>query len=139
MLSARQGELSPFESDGLVAHLATCADCQARLADDRALSTLVGPALMAEANAVNLAPLTDAVMKRVAGRKGFGGWRLLMAPVMAAAALLFVVLRPDPVAPPVPGPVAVAHADLEVTSEGYEATILETEDGPVVLLNVEEG
>src|SRR5947207_3363494 len=98
MLSARAGELAGDEARGLEAHLATCAQCTARLADDRALSALVGPAVMAAAARRDFSGFADAVMARVEKKRRpfMSRWRpiAIWAPALAAAAAILLYLRP---------------------------------------------
>jgi anti-sigma factor RsiW len=165
LIGAHEGELTPEEQAGLDRHLAGCAACRAREADARALGPLVRDALMAEANKRDFAPFVDQVMARieahplsprVAGpsaaqprdsmsvsrsdRRGEGGtwWQWLtgrraaaaaLVPALAAAALLvYVQTRPG---------VPEVASLMELTSEGEVTMILQTSDGPLVLLGEE--
>lgn len=142
MLGARDGELSPEERATLSDHLAGCAQCRAIEADLAAMDGLVAESLLARANARDFAPFVDAVMARVGAAEaaaepgraaGILGWlgrhrRLVLAsamPVLAAAALLVYVRRDGETR---------EVAALEVSAEGDATTVLETSDGPVVLL-----
>jgi anti-sigma factor RsiW len=168
MLGAREGELAAAEDAALRAHLATCETCRALAADLAATDGMVSEALLAAASRRDFAPFVDEVMARVAadGRRtaatvpshgaasrangaarpkpvparetpGFLGWLTAhrraafgaLAPVLAAAALLVYVRRDA-------GPAEVAS--LEFASEGEVTMILQTSDGPVVLLSAEE-
>jgi anti-sigma factor RsiW len=164
MLGSRDGELSAEDRAALSAHLAGCAQCRALEADLVATEGLVAAALLAQANARDFAPFVDQVMDRVgaadpssvgapsvraerSGRaaaaesrhapgigRGILAWlashrRLLLAsamPVVAAVAVLMYVRRDG-------GTREVAA--LEVSAEGDATTVLETSDGPVVLLD----
>jgi anti-sigma factor RsiW len=159
LIGAHEGELTPEEQAGLDRHLAGCAACRARAADARALGPLVRDALMAEANQRDFAPFVDQVMARVEahplspravgerGRlraggegRGEGGtwWQWLtgrraaaaaLVPALAAAALLvYVQTRPG---------VPEVASLMELTSEGEVTMILQTSDGPLVLLGEE--
>jgi anti-sigma factor RsiW len=141
MVGARPGELGPEETLALADHLAGCDACQARLADEAALSGLLSEALLAEANQRDFASFSDGVLARIpayagAGRArgGLWGWvrhhRLAAAlsalgPALAAAALVLYLGQAG--APP-------DAARYEVVAEGRGATVLDTADGPVVLL-----
>jgi hypothetical protein len=135
MIGAREGELPPGEASALAAHLSTCASCRARAADLVATEDLVAESLLARANAVDFSSFADEVMARVgkAERPGLLGWfarhRLAAAaslvPVLAALAVIVYVRigsGPEPM------------AMLELSSEGEATTVLQTADGPVVLL-----
>ena len=65
MIGARPGELSAEDARGLAEHLATCEACQARLADDAALSGMLSDALMAEANGRDFSTFSDEVLERI--------------------------------------------------------------------------
>jgi anti-sigma factor RsiW len=151
MLGAREGELSPDEQRALDAHLEGCAGCRATAAELAALDGLVGESLMARANARDFAPFVDQVMARVAlrqaqgertgsgatarARRGFLGWLFAhpraafasLVPVVAAAALLVYVR----VSSGGSGEVAL----FEMATEGEVSMVLQTKDGPVVLLD----
>lgn len=145
MIGSRPGELAPEEARALEAHLAACAGCRARAADLAATEGLVSEALLAQANARDFSPFVDEVMARIGAgaapeRSGILGWlgrhrrRALaatLAPALAALAVIVYVRlegsRPQEI------------ALLEVTSEGDATTILQTSDGPIVLLAEESG
>ncbi len=147
MLGSRDGELSPEERAALSAHLAGCDRCRAIEADLTATDGLVAESLLARANGRDFAPFVDEVMARVGTAEGRGrtaaepvraagilGWlgrhrraALVWAmPVLAAAAVVVYVRRDG-------GTREVAA--LEVSAEGDATTVLETSDGPVVLLD----
>jgi anti-sigma factor RsiW len=143
MIGAREGELSEAEASALAAHLEACPRCDAIAADLAATEGLVSEALMAAANARDFAPFVDGVMARIerpAAARAAGGvlawahrhWKAAagaLAPALAALALFMYVRvdhRPEEV------------ALFELAAEGRVATVLETPDGPVVLLAPEE-
>lgn len=144
MLGAREGELSREEQSALDAHLQACPGCRALAADLAALDGLVGESLMARANSRDFAPFVDGVMARVgapgaapARRHGFLGWfrahpRAALAslvPVLAAVALVVYVR----IESGDDGQVAL----FEMATEGEVTMVLQTSDGPVVLLGEE--
>jgi anti-sigma factor RsiW len=146
MIGSREGELSTQEAEGLRRHLETCETCGAIAADDALTDGLVGEALLARANARDFAPFVDQVMARVGGADAFApprptgvlswlrrhrrGALAALAPVLAALAVIVYVRL---------GSGRSEVAMLEVSSEGEATTILETQDGPVVLLSEENG
>jgi anti-sigma factor RsiW len=143
MVGAREGELAAEEARALDLHLAACAACRARAADLSATEGLVSEALLAQANARDFAPFVDQVMARIGAappeRRGVLAWlrghrRALaatLAPALAALALI-VYVRLE-------GGGREQIALLELASEGGATTILQTLDGPVVLLAEENG
>ena len=149
MLGAREGELSREEQSALDAHLQACPGCRTLAADLAALDGLVGESLMARANARDFAPFVDGVMARVGapgaapvegrarGARGFLGWfrahprapLASLVPVLAAVALV-VYVRTESADD---GTVAL----FEMATEGEVTMVLQTSDGPVVLLGEE--
>jgi anti-sigma factor RsiW len=149
MLGARPGEVSADDARELAEHLAGCDACQARLADEEALSGMLGDALLAEANRRDFSTFSDEVLARIPeyrgarssesprpGRERGGVWswvrhhRLFaaagaLAPALAALALVVYVGR----APP-----SADDAALQVSAEGRGTMVLDTSEGPVVLL-----
>jgi anti-sigma factor RsiW len=135
MIGAREGELSDAQARALEAHLAGCVACRAIAADAAATEGLVSEALLARANERDFAPFVDEVMARVARRerRGLRAWLSLhrraaaaaLVPVVAALAVI-VYVRVDGGREPM--------ALLELSSEGEVTTVLQTVDGPVVLL-----
>jgi anti-sigma factor RsiW len=154
MIGAREGELGEAEARGLAEHLAGCDACQARLADEQALSGMLTQALMGEANRRDFAAFSDGVMARLPkarpstpplrgyaqGERGrSGGWltpiaawvrhhRLAaamsaLAPAVAAVALVLYLGREQQ-----------PEFAVDVTSDASGAMVLETSEGPVVLL-----
>ena len=144
LLGSLPGELDAALEAGLAAHLEACDACQARLADVEALSVLVREGLAAEAARRDLAPLADAVLARIpasawrapsgaaapGGLRGFfRRHRILaaagaLAPALAALALyLYIGGASGPVEP-----------GVVVTSDDLAPVVLETSDGPVILV-----
>ena len=101
---------------------------------------MVSDALLARANARDFSTFADEVMERVGHRERPGFWAWVsrhraaaagtLVPVLAALALL-VYVRVEG------GRDTIAL--LELSSEGEVTTILQTSDGPVVLLVEESG
>ncbi|GEJ57606.1 anti-sigma factor family protein [Anaeromyxobacter diazotrophicus] len=154
MLGARPGELSEPEAQALAEHLAGCDACQARLADEEALAGMLGDALLAEANRRDFATFSDEVLRRIpeyrarpaaaparaARAGGLLDWvrhhRLFtavgtLAPALAALAVVVYVGRS-------PSPAPGDEAALQVSAEGRGTTVLDTTEGPVVLLGDDE-
>jgi anti-sigma factor RsiW len=139
MLGSRPGELPPSDAEALAKHLETCETCQALAADLAATDGLVSEALLARANARDFSGFVDGVMARVerAERPGLLGFLRRhraatvagLVPVLAAlAAIVYLRLAGGP------GPDAL----FELSSEGEASTVLQTTDGPVVLLNADD-
>ncbi len=154
MIGAHEGELTPGEAKALGAHLSACSTCRAMAADLAATDGLVRESLLARAGARDFAPFVDEVMARVGARAstspglrpGFARrerspWAWLvrhrraavatLAPALAALAVI-VYVRVD-------GGRRGEIAMLEISSEGEATTVLQTADGPVVLLDEENG
>jgi anti-sigma factor RsiW len=142
MLEARDGELSAEERALRAVHLEGCHGCRARQADLEATEGLVREALLAEAARRDFAPFVDGVMERVEAAErrrrgvlgGVLGWArrhraaaaaTALAPTLAAIALIMYVASPG-----TPAPFAV----VEVVAEGTAPMVLQTSEGPVVLL-----
>ena len=140
MIGAREGELSPAEAKALSAHLAGCEKCRAIAADLAATDGMVAEGLVARANARDFTTFADEVMARIgrAERPGFLGWlgrhraaaAAALVPVLATLGLLMYVGIQG-----VREPVAM----MELSSEGEATTVLQTADGPVVLLQEDGG
>jgi anti-sigma factor RsiW len=140
MIGARPGELTAGESKALEVHLSSCSACRGVAASAATVDGLVGEALLGRANGRDFAPFLDGVMARIEGapRRSAGvlAWVhrhrraavATLAPALAAlAVIVYLRLGADS------GEVAM----LEVSSEGEATTILQTKDGPVVLLSEE--
>ena len=154
MIGARPDELSPEEETALADHLATCDACQARLADEEALSGMLSAALTAEASRRDFSSFSDEVLARIpeyaaraaaeapaaplhtragvlahvlswARQHRLAAAAAALAPTLAAAALILYLDRSS---------VAPEPALVDVSAEGRGAMVLETSDGPVVLL-----
>lgn len=133
MIGSRPGELPEADERALQDHLSTCDACRGRLADADVIGRLLGEALMAEANGRDFSTFADRVLARTEPG-GLLGWirrhrraalATLVAPALAAASLVLYVAigsRPDP-----------EQALVEVNT-GTGATILQTSEGPIVLI-----
>jgi anti-sigma factor RsiW len=143
MLAAHEGDLTPDEAREVEAHLAGCPDCRVREAALHASEGLVSEALLAEASRRDFAPFVDGVMARIGARRSplarLRGWaglhrRLAAAlgvvPVLAAAALVVYVRSYRPAGEEL--------AMVELDAEGDVTMVLQTEDGPLVLLGADE-
>lgn len=140
LIGSREGELEPAEATALAEHLEACPRCAAEAATLRLTEGLVSEALLAEAARRDFAPFVDEVMVRIGDarphRGGVIGWLhhhwkgtiAALAPALAAAAVFMYVH--SSAAPQV--------AQLELSSEGNVSTVLQTSEGPVVLLAPEE-
>ena len=135
MIGAREGELDPAERAALADHLSGCPACQARLADERALEGMVGEALLRAAARRDFSDFADQVMARVARRRVSSlrafvrrhralAAATALAPTLAAVALIvYLDLRG-----------AGAQPGIEVVSEQYAPMVIESDEGPVILL-----
>jgi anti-sigma factor RsiW len=142
LLGARPGELSEAESAELRAHLPGCASCRALEAELAALDGLVAEGLGRAAARRDLASFSDGVMARIpasAWRNApapaahprprilafLGRHRILaaLAPALAVLALYLYIERSG-----------AAEAGVEVASETLAPMVLETSDGPVILV-----
>jgi anti-sigma factor RsiW len=146
LLGSLPGELDPTEEALLSAHLSTCETCRSRLADLEALSQVVEDGLLVEAARRDFSGFADGVMARIPGSswRGAGASGALgrigaflrrhrvlaaasaLAPALAALALYLYIGRTAG-----PGPSELA---IEVTSEDLAAVVLDTSDGPVILV-----
>jgi anti-sigma factor RsiW len=146
MLTARPGELPAQDAMALERHLDACVECRALRAAFLATEGLLAEGLLAKAAERDFAPFTDAVMARVARRHNRRGrvfdWVThhrvraaisALAPAFAAGALVvyFHGASPDAVAAP--------HHLFELTSDCGVTTVLKTEQGPVVLMDDDDG
>jgi anti-sigma factor RsiW len=157
MFTAREGELSLEELSLLERHLAACPGCRLRAADFRASEGVVSDALLASAEEVDFSRFADGVMRRVAqapspfapepaaARRGAGDERFwsrarswarahraaavagTLAPTLAAAALIVYLATS--------GTPASRLGEVEVVAEGRVPVVLQTSEGPVVLLD----
>ena len=142
MIGSQPGELSPAEAAGLQAHLGGCGGCRAFQADVLATEGLVAQALERAAARRDFAPFVDGVMARIsATRKPSLLERLTrqlrlhprlvvsgaLVPLLAAALALYVRSNSG-------ADFADAHL-LELHSEGRATTIIQSSDGPVLLLD----
>lgn len=136
MLGARPGELGAADEAALHEHLAGCDACQGRLADGEAVGGLVSQALLAEAARVDFAPFVDQVMARVepGGVRGFLRWLRRHKAVAAAAGLAPTLAALGLIVYLSGGDAAPQAGEVEVVAEGRSATVITTQDGPVVLL-----
>ncbi len=142
MLGARPGELAEAESAELSAHLAGCASCRALAAELAALDGLVAEGLGRAAAGRDFSAFSDGVMARIPA----SAWRpepapegrhrgrvrdflrrhrvlAALAPALAALALYLYIGRPGS-----------AEPGVEVASETLAPMVLETSDGPVILV-----
>jgi anti-sigma factor RsiW len=145
LLGSLPGELDPTDDALLRAHLSTCPSCQARQDDLLAVAGLVQEGLLAEAARRDLSGLADGVLARIPASAWRGApagplgllreflrrHRILaaasaLAPALAALALYLYMGRTAG-----SGPAGLA---VEVTSEDLAAIVLETSDGPVILV-----
>jgi anti-sigma factor RsiW len=146
LLGSRPGELDPTEEAALSAHLSTCESCRARQADLAALSQVVEDGLLVEAARRDFSGFADGVMARIPASAWRGDaapgplgrlrdfvrrHRILatasaLAPALAALALYLYIGRTTGTGP--------SGFGVEVTSEDLAAVVLETSDGPVILV-----
>ncbi|HET6438729.1 MAG TPA: zf-HC2 domain-containing protein [Anaeromyxobacter sp.] len=146
MIGAREGELSAPEARALAAHLETCAKCRSLAADAEATEGMVAEVLLARASRRDFAPFVDQVMARIEAPSAWPvrwmaalrrRWKLATAAAGIAIALLagasaFMYVRHRSA----PEPEQIAS--LEIDSEGGN-TVLQTSDGPVVLIEPDDG
>jgi len=149
MIGSREGELSAEESRALAAHLAECRACAALAARTAAMDGLLGEVLLAQANARDFGPFVDQVMARIergpagrrAGRRAWSAglsllrrrWMIFTAAAVAVVAALSVFMYVEREAAE-PEQLASLEVDLDGGS-----IVLQTADGPVVLLEPEDG
>ncbi len=156
MIGARPGELRPDEARALEAHLSACPSCRAFSADAAATEGLVARALAERAAARDFAPFVDEVMSRVSAASGGRGASSAAAGPARASGILGFIGRHRRAAAATLAPVLAALAVIvyvrvhggdettevaavEISAEGEVTTILETADGPIVLLAQENG
>jgi len=154
MLSARLGELTPDEESRLQAHIAGCAACQARLADEQAVSGMLGEALQRSAARRDFAAFADGVMARIpasAWKAPAGRAPGLGAPALSGLAAVRAFFRHHKVlaaaSAVVPALAALGlflyferaglsgavEPGVQVESETMAPVVLDTSDGPVIL------
>jgi anti-sigma factor RsiW len=146
LLGSRPGELDPSEEAALLAHLSTCEACRARQADQEALARVVEDGLLGEAARRDLSAFADGVMARIPAsawqgaatlgllgrlRELFRRHRVLatasaLAPALAALALYLYIGRTTGTGP--------LEFSVEVTSEDLAPMVLDTSDGPIILV-----
>jgi len=143
MIGARPGELTEPEESALTSHLQGCERCRALAAEAEVFDGLVAEALLARANARDFAPFVDQVMARVGGkatrrvpllaRLGLH-WKALAASaaavVLLAAGSAFMYVHRT-----IEEPERVAAVSMELQGG---STVLQTPDGPVVLLEPDD-
>ncbi len=127
MIGSRPGELTNEEQRALEEHLAGCAACRARLADQEAIAGVLRDALLTEANARDFGKFSDQVLDRIGARRHRRRfWIALAAPFAAATAGVVLYFAS--------GSSDQHFALVEVTTEGRGAIVLQTAEGPVVLI-----
>ncbi len=144
MIGARPGELPEADAHALSVHLQGCRTCQAVAAEVEATDGLVAEALLARANARDFAPFVDEVMARIGAPRAPASllarlrlhWRAFAvsaaALVVVAAGAAFMYVRSTAVEEPHE---RVAAVSMELQGG---STVLETSDGPVVLLEPDD-
>lgn len=144
LIGSREGELSPAEADALTAHLAGCEGCRRWAASLAATEGLVSEALLAAAARRDFTPFAAQVMARIERRRLGPLARLARAvrlhPWFAAAGTLAPVAAALLVALYLQRGAGndLAAASLEVDSEGGATTIIQSSDGPLVLIDDDE-
>lgn len=149
LVGARPGELTAEEAGELARHLAACAGCRDFAADVAATEGMVAEGLARIAARRDFATFSDGVMDRIppsawragdapparaSGASGAGGlvaWarrhRILaglgaLAPALAGLAIYLYISGGAP------------DLGVEVSSETLAPVVLETSDGPVILV-----
>ena len=144
MIGSRPGELPDDEAAALAAHVAGCDGCRRWAAELASTEWLVSEALTSAAAKRDFAPFVDGVMARVEARRPLpllarlaravrlhprlvvGG---ALAPLLAGLAVVLLLQAGG-------GRTDLADASqLEVSAEGGATTILQSSDGPLVLLD----
>jgi len=145
LLGSRPGELDPTEEALLHAHLSTCESCRGRQADQAAVAGIIEDGLLLEASRRDFTDFADGVMARIPASAWRGApagpldrlrellrrHRVLAAasalvPALAAVALYLYIDRRGGTGP--------AELSVEVTSEDLATAVLQTSDGPVILV-----
>jgi len=143
MIGSRPGELDEAEAAALSAHVSGCEGCRRWAAELASTEWLVSEALLAAAARRDFAPFVDGVMAcveearpvpfltrvvralRLHPRLAVGG---ALAPLAAALALGLYLQgagRND----------LASASQLEVSAEGGATTIIQSSDGPLVLID----
>jgi len=144
LVGSRPGEVPDTEAAGLRAHLEGCPSCRALAADLAAMDGLVAEGLSRAAAGRDFSAFADGVMARIPagawkGAEGaaspghrpgrirafLGRHRVLatLAPALAGLALYLYIERSG-----------TAEPGVEVASETLAPMVLETSDGPVILV-----
>jgi anti-sigma factor RsiW len=143
MIGARPGELPEQEARALSSHLEACPSCRALATHATLTDGLLAEALLARANSRDFAPFVDQVMARVVGqatrrltlperlRRHWLALAVAAGLVLLAVGSAFMYVRK-----PVEERERVAAISMEL--EGG-SIVLQTSDGPVVLLEPEDG
>lgn len=125
IVHAADGCLEARERQNLEAHTAACPECRERLADQTAVATVLRNRPMS----TTPTGLTDAVMARVTGARGWLGaadwrrWSIGLVPVMAAAVVTAAVIVRAPSGSPTITATAYASADaVSLLLEGRLST-----------------
>lgn len=142
MIGSRPGELDAAEAAALEAHLGACRACKAWAAELASTEWLVSEALMAAAAKRDFAPFVDGVMARVERTRP----QPLLSRLAAAVRLHPRIVLGGALAPVVAalavglwlrgaGGDLANLAQLEVSAEGGATTIIQSADGPLVLID----
>jgi len=148
MIGSRPGELDPAEAAALEAHLGACRACKGWAAELASTEWLVSEALLAQAAKRDFAPFVDGVMARVEAARP----RPLLARLAAALRLHPRLVIGGALAPLVAalavglwlrgagaGAELANLAQLEVSAEGGATVIIQSADGPLVLIDDDDG
>jgi len=144
LIGSREAELPADQAAALAAHLSGCEGCRRFAARLAVTEGLVSEALLAAAAQRDFAPFVDGVMARIEASRPLPLLARLqrlfrlhprlvvsgaLVPLVAALAVgLYVQLGAG-------GDLADARAGMELTTEGGANTVLQSSDGPVVLLD----
>jgi anti-sigma factor RsiW len=142
MIGSRPGELSPAEALELEAHLAGCPGCRGFAADLAATEGLVAQALQAAAARRDFAPFAEGVLARIAARRppsllDRARWLMRVHPRLVVGGALAPLVAALALAVYVQGSRSeVADVQsLELHGEGGATTVIQSTDGPVLLLD----